>query len=314
MNRFSTLSERRPAARRELRATAGRDDGLTLVEMLVAFSALMILFTISGTVLTTYLTAGNTVISKYSSTDQFLPSQVIIARLLRSQVEPAPTPSTGTTACSSAANVPCPAFLTASVGTYSMTFYANVGGTAGQYGPAKIVMAETTPQKNNSFWTSTFMVTEYPALQSPACPTAVNATNSCTWSGTGTVLVDIHNVVNGAATVASPVTACGQTDTTPLCQASTPIFTYNTLDPYASTYTPGAGGTPSAAGILPTFNSCGAPTYSGNVPIKSNCPADMIQSVGVDIEVQSAGSPYQENAYTVYRLSSSSFLYNTLVG
>ena len=312
MKRFS--SERRPGTRSQLRGAAEKDDGLTLVEMLVAFSALMVLFTISGTVLTTYLTAGNTVVSKYSSTDQFLPSQVIIARLLRSQVEPAPTPSAGTTNCSSAANVPCPPFLTGSVGTYSVTFYANVGGTAGQYGPAKIVMAESTPTKNNSFYTSNFMVTEYPAQQSPACPTASNATNSCTWSTTGTVLVDIHNVVNGAAPVASPVTACGQTDTTPLCQASTPIFTYNTLDPYASTYTPNAGGTPSATGILPTFNTCAAPTYSGNVPTKSNCPADMIQSVGVDIEVQSAGSPAQENAYTVYRLSSSSFLYNTLVG
>ena len=40
----------------------------------------------------------------------------------------------------------------------------------------------------------------------------------------------------------------------------------------------------------------------------------MIQSVGIDLEVQSAGSPVQENAFTVYRLSSSSYLYSTLVG
>ena len=314
MNRFSASFERRRAGTScELRRHAGNDEGLTLVEMLVAFTALMVLFTITGTVLTTYLTAGTTVISKYSSTDQFLPSQVIIARLLRSQVEPAPTPASGTTSCSSAANVPCPPFLTGSVGTYSVTFYANVGGAAGQYGPAKIVMAESTPTKVNSFYTSTFTVSEYPATSS-TCPTSPTATTSCTWSTSATVLVDIHNVVNGAAPVASPVTACGATDTTPLCQASTPIFTYNTLDPYADTYTPNAGGTPSSTGILPTFNTCGAPTYSGNVPTQSNCPADMIQSIGVDIEVQSQGSPAQENAYTVYRLSSSSYLYSTLVG
>jgi hypothetical protein len=40
----------------------------------------------------------------------------------------------------------------------------------------------------------------------------------------------------------------------------------------------------------------------------------MIQSVGVDLEVQVPGSAIQENAYTVYRLSSSSYLYSTLVG
>jgi hypothetical protein len=294
------------------------DDGLTLVEMLVAFACLMVLFTITATVLTTYLSTGTTVLSTYNSTDEFVPSQIIIARLLRSQVEPAPTPASGTTTCSAAASVPCPGFLTGSVGTYSVTFYSNVGGTAGQYGPAKIVMAEGTPSicTGCTFYTSDFTVTEYPALQSPACPTTLTATNSCTWSTTGTQLVNIPDVVNGGATVASPVTACGQTDNTPLCQSGTPIFTYNTLDPYDGTYTAGAGGTANATtGILPNFSSCTAPTVNAdNDPTQSNCPPDMIQSVAVDLEVQSPGSPYQENAYTVYRLSSSSFLYSTLVG
>ncbi|MGO8871028.1 MAG: type II secretion system protein J [Acidimicrobiales bacterium] len=290
------------------------DDGLTLVEMLVAFAVLMLLFTITATALSTYLTAGTTVVSSYSATDQFLNSQIIIQRLFRSQVEPAPTPAAGTTACSSAANIPCPPFLAGSVGTYSVTFYANIGDPNG---PAKIVMAESTPTKcaSCSFYTSAFIITEYRANAS-TCPTTATATNSCTWSSTGTELAYIPDIVNGAATVASPVTACGQTDTTPLCQSSTPIFTYNTLDPYAGTYVPGNGGTPSATtGILPTFNSCAAPTYNaGGDPTQANCPPDMIQSVGVDLEVQVPGAPLQENAYTVYRLSSASYLYSTLVG
>jgi hypothetical protein len=104
-------------------------------------------------------------------------------------------------------------------------------------------------------------------------------------------------------------------DTTPLCQSATPVFTYNTLDPYAGTYVPNnTGGTPSSLGILPVFNSCTSPTVVAGVPTKSNCPPDMIQSVGVDLEVQVPGSAIQENAYTVYRLSSSSYLYSTLVG
>jgi hypothetical protein len=298
------------------RRDAHDDEGLTLVELLVAFATLLVLFAIAGTALTTYLNAGNTVIATYNSADQFIPSQIIIARLIRSQVEPAPTPASGSTACSSAANVPCPAFLTGSVGTYSVTFYANVGGTAGQYGPAKIVMAEGTPTKcsNCTFYSSTFTVMEYPALQTPACPTLPTATNSCSWSTSGIELVDIPSVVNGAAPVASAVTACGATDTTPLCGAATPIFTYNTLDPYSGNYVPGAGGTPSSTGILPTFSSCTAPTFVSLVPTQSNCPADMIQSVGVDLEVQSPGSAVQENAYTVYRLSSASYLYSTLIG
>jgi hypothetical protein len=307
---------RRSVERRQARRDTRSDAGLTLVELLVAFAALMILFGITGTALTTYMSAGNTVISTYNSADTFLPSQIIIARLIRSQVEPAPTPASGSTACSSAANVPCPAFLTGSVGTYSVTFYSNVGGTAGQYGPAKIVMAEGTPSKcsNCTFYTSAFTVTEYPALQTPACPTSPTATTSCSWSTTGTLLVDIPDVVNGAAPVGTAVTACGQTDTTPLCQAATPIFTYNTLDPYSGAYVPNAGGTPSSTGILPTFNSCAAPTFVSNVPTAANCPPDMIQSVGVDLEVQSPGSHYQENAYTTYRLSSASYLYSTLIG
>lgn len=317
------VEERRrsPASGRLGKKRRRNDDGLTLVEMLVAFACLMVLFTITATVLSTYLSAGTTVLSTYNSTDEFVPSQIIIARLLRSQVEPAPTPASGTTTCSAAASVPCPAFLTGSVGTYSVTFYSNVGGTAGQYGPAKIVMAESTPSicTGCNFYTSDFTVTEYPATAVSGvstCPLTATATNSCTWSTTGTQLVNIPDVVNGAATVSSPVTACGQTDNTPLCQSATPIFTYNTLDPYDGTYTAGAGGTANAStGILPNFSSCTAPTVNANNdPTQSNCPPDMIQSVGVDLDVQSPGSPYQENAYTVYRLSSSSYLYSTLVG
>jgi hypothetical protein len=323
------VESRRRAARdphfgvdgRRNRWSARGDEGLTLVEMLVAFSTLMVLFTITAVVFSTYIDTGTTVISTYNSTDLFLPSQIINARLLRSQVEPAPTPASGTTTCSAAASVPCPPFLTGSVGTYSVTFYANVGGTAGQYGPAKIVMAEGTPSKcpSCSFYSSIFTVTEYPATATSGvstCPLTPTATNSCTWSTTGTVLVDIPDVVNGAATVTTAVSACGQTSTTtPLCAATTPLFTYNTLDPYDGTYTPNAGGTPNSSGILPTFNSCSAPTVnSSNVPTQSNCPPDMIQSVGIDLEVQTAGSPVQENAFTVYRLSSSSYLYSTLVG
>ena len=285
------------------------DDGLTLVEVMVAFTALLVLFGIMGAVLTTYLNIGTTVTSTYTGIDQLLPSSVIIQRLIRSEVEPAPTlPTTVGGACA-AANIPCPPYSPATIGSYSTTFYANVGFAA----PAKIVMALSTPTKCSGckFPTAQFTVTEYPANFSPnKCPYSVTASTVCTWSASGTRLVTINNVVNG-------LTLSGGT---PVLSA-TPIFTYNTLDPYSATYVAGAGGTPSAtpagnpSGILPGFATCNAPTTNANGdPTSSNCPADNIQSVQVDIQIQVQGANTQENSFTVYRLSSSSYLYSPLVG
>jgi len=185
-----------------------------------------------------------------------------------------------------------------------------VGSSQGTNGPAKIVMALSTPTQCSTckFPTAQFTVTEYPATSN--CPTSLTASSQCTFSSTGTRLVTVNNVING-------LTLSGST----VVLSSTPIFTYNTLDPYNATYTAGAGGTPSATpagaptGILPGFATCAAPTTNANGdPTSSNCPADTIQSVQVDLQVQFQGGPMQENNFTVYRLSSTSYLYSTLVG
>jgi hypothetical protein len=208
------------------------------------------------------------------------------------------------------------------VGTYSNAFYANVGDSNG---PAKIVMAEGTPTRcsNCRFYSSPFTVTEYAACgavtktgcTTAPCPFALNSSLLCSWSGSGTVLVDVPNVVNGAAPVSSPVLVNGTLTSTPLADASKPIFTYNTLDPYSFDYVPGDGGTPSATtGILPGFNTCAAPTMVSGSPTDSNCSPDDIQSIDFDLEVQVQGSPIQETAFTIYRLSSSSYMYSPVVG
>ncbi len=205
------------------------------------------------------------------------------------------------------------------IGAYSLTFFANIGDNNG---PAEIVMAETTPTKCSGckFPTATFTVTQYQATPS-SCPLTAGSNNLCTWTGKVTRLVSINNVVNGLT-----LNAGG----TPVLSA-TPIFTYNTLDldptnetpPLPAVYVPTAGGAASTTpatlptGILANFatGTCGAPTLNAEgLPIASLCPADIIQSVHVDLEVQVQGSPMQENAFTVYRLSSSSFLYSILVG
>ena len=265
-------------------------------------------------------------ISSYSATDQLLPSSAIIQRLIRSEVEPAPTPasSSTTSTCAPAVNVPCPPFVTGSTGTYSTAFYANVGDSNG---PAKIVMAEGTPTKSGNFYTSVFTVTQYRACKASAtatstcpvnsgCPFSINSTLTCTWSTSGTVLVDVPNVVNGAATVSPQVTVNGSLTSTPLPDATKPVFTYNTLDPYSLVYIPNDGGTPNSSGIVFTNpGTCLAPSFDANGnPTTENCDYDTIQSVGVDLEVQVAGAPLHENYFVVYRLSSASYLYSPLVG
>jgi hypothetical protein len=325
---------RSPGSEREFRALALRggdraDDGMTLVELLVAFALLVVLLTVVGNVLTTYLSAGTAVTSSYSAADQFLPSSMIIQRLIRSEVEPAPALAatvTGVPAgyCANRSlNVPCPAFVPGSVGTYSATFYANIGDPNG---PAEIVMTESPPTQcaGCKFPSAQFTVTQYRAVAS-TCPFAAASlsptapTNVCSWSTSGTRMVTINNVVDGLT-----LNAGG----TPVL-STTPIFTYNTLDlyptllvpPLAAIYVPGpttqtgsTSGSP-PTGILSAFANCSAPTLNGNgVPTNSNCPADIIQSVHVDLEVQVQGSPMQENSFVVYRLSSASVLYSPLVG
>jgi len=302
------------------------DAGLSLVELLVAFACLVVLMTIVATALTTYLNAGTNVISSYQASDQLLPSSIIIQRLLRSEVEPAPTPATATTTntCATAINVPCPPFVVGSTGTYSTTFYANTGDPNG---PSKIVMAESTPTKTGKFYSSVFTVSQYAACPvlttghatttcpvNPGCPFSLNATNVCTWSTAAKVLVDVPNVINGSATVSPQVTVNGSLTSTPLPDPTNPIFTYNTLDPYSLVYIPGDGGTPTATGMLfQSPGTCTAPTPAAN-PTTANCDTDTIQSVDVDLEVEVQGSPIHENDFTVYRLSSASYLYSPVVG
>ena len=69
-------------------------------------------------------------------------------------------------------------------------------------------------------------------------------------------------------------------------------------------------------GLLPNFaaGTCAAPTLTSGQPSSSNCLADTIQSIGVDLQVHVQGAPIQENSFIVYRLSSASYLYSPLVG
>jgi hypothetical protein len=260
-----------------------------------------------GTVITSYMSVSDKVLSSNNTNDAILPTSIIIQRLIRSEVEPAPTPTAAnqvTSPMCPVLNAPCPAFVLGSQGTTSTTFYANVGtltvaGVA-RRGPAKIVMSATTPTECATchYYTSIFTVTEQaPDLNS--CPFSTSSTLHCTYTTAPlTELVNLSGVVNGQANLLNP---------------STPIFTYNTLDPYSAAYVPGNTNFAVSQCQPPTITTVnGIPT-----PTASNCPADNIQSVGVDLQVVRAGlstETYQENAFTVYRLSSASYLYSANLG
>ncbi len=298
-----------PLRRRQLEH-GSPDAGMTLVELIVAFATLMVLFTVVAVTLSGYLTISNQVIGSYNTNDQILPTSIIIQRMLRSQVEPAPTPTASnqvTSPMCPVLNAPCPPFSLGNVSTTSVTFYANVGsevvnGTTYGPGPALITMSATTPTKCATcrYYTSTFTVTER-APNKNSCPFSAASTLHCTYTTAPLVtLVSLSGVVNGQANLLNP---------------ATPIFTYNTLDPYSATYTPNVATSNFAVA------DCNPPTVTtiNGVPTDtaSNCAADTIQSVGVDLQVLQQGTQkesYQENAFVVYRLSSASYLYSTVVG
>ncbi|MGP0108193.1 MAG: type II secretion system protein [Acidimicrobiales bacterium] len=298
----------RGKGRRELSVDGSLgDQGFTLVELLVAFAVLLVLFTVVGTAINAYMSVSNNVIASYNTNDQILPTSIVIQRLIRSEVEPAPVPTASNQVSAPQCpvlNAPCPPFVLGSVGTTSATFYANVGiltvsGVA-RPGPAKIVMSESTPTKCGTcaFYTSQFTVTEQaPDLNS--CPFSTASTLHCTYTtAIATMLVNLSNVVNGQANLLNP---------------GTPIFTYNTLDPYSAAYVPGNTNFGTSQCQPPTV------TVINSIPTTtaSNCPADNIQSVGVDLQVLQAGSQhenYQENSFVVYRLSSASSLYRQNLG
>ena len=147
-------------------------------------------------------------------------------------------------------------------------------------------MAETAnpyPCSGCTFPTSTFTVTQISAAPG-TCP-GVSSGTACSYptSSPSKQVLSIPDVVNGTA--------------------AAPIFTYTLFD----------GGTPEtvATANIPALNTTGC---TGSTDLTTTCPAADIQSVTVDLRIHIRGTPAAENRFTVFRLSSSSYLYSPLVG
>ena len=281
------------------------DSGLTLVELLIAMALLSVLMVITSFATDAYLSASTTVSSSYAATNEILPNTVVIQRLIRAEVEPAPTPPATT---ADPYPTPTPPFVPSSITPTSMTFYANVGDPNG---PDQITMAAgpAPPCHHCQYSTGTFTVTETPPKPG-TCP-GVSSGSQCQWSYSGAVTKELVDIPDLADT-GSPVFTYTLQD----CSNAVPVLPTN--DP-ASVFNPSTNPTvhscPTATSPSTASTVTGTtPACTGSINLAESCPADAVQSVEVNLPVYIAGGPIQATDVTVYRLSSVSYLYNPLVG
>lgn len=325
------------------------DAGMTLTELLIASTLLVVLLTVVMTTMSVVDSISNSVTAEYQEFDQALPALAPLQALLRAEVEPAPA--------SAATGAPTPAF--AAIGNYSLTFYSDVGTAYNNVqtvpgssppqvttaGPAKIV-AEELDQSGNpvtsgssaSSCTTTspcsFQVREYLPITTDgasSCPvTGEPSTNVCQYSTKYTLVTNALDVVNNPdnPNLDPP-------------QSPQPIFTYTVFDPDfggGTTFSMGyndvgnqqisgltAYGYPTdttqTTNTTPPSFVCSSPD-SSYPTIAVSCPTDAIQAVGVDLVISAKGAGTSEvnNQTIVYRYPESAgasaypYQYSSTVG
>ena len=299
------------------------DEGFTLTELLIASTLLVVLLTVVMLSMSLVSSISANITSQYQEFDQALPALAPLQTLIRAEVEPgpatlngAPTPGFGV---DTPGTPPTPDSISG-IGNYSLTFYSDIGtaynnvtssaGVATTAGPAKIVAEELTssgtpvnPTASTTQCSSSqpcsFQVRQYLPTQTnfngtltSTCPfTDVAGSPACQYGSNYTLITNAQDVVNDPA-------------------AGEPIFTYSIFDSVNNiTFTPSASeiqsgtidlvshGYPSGTPNV-SLTSCLAP--NGTYP---TCPADAIQSLGIDLRVAAKGAGAQtvENDTVVYR-------------
>jgi hypothetical protein len=269
------------------------DTGMTLVELIVASTLLVILTTVVAVTMGVFNQVSINVSASYQEYNQILPALQPLASLLRAEVEPAPSTTYGV----SPTSAPSPGFV--SVGNFSLTFYANVGTAYGNVvaacvrtsttcpatsaGPAKIVAQEidhtgsavtsTSKCTTKTGETCSFVVRRYlPSTVDgvSTCP-GVGSGPQCTYPATYTEIVNVSGVVN------NPIPPLSVSDT-PL----SPIFTYNTCDPvtYAVTSLTVASGqlTPTSAASAIQLDSILSVDVNLRVALKSSSSQNVAEN------------------------------------
>jgi hypothetical protein len=283
------------------------EDGITLVEMLMAVLLTGILVSIVLGVLTTFSQVEQSNQSTYAELDQLLPVGTSFQHLLRSAVASEPPTSAG---------IPTPPFgvynathkliATASttpthltIGPTRLTFFTNTGRTSprtGQLlGPTKVTAYLTCPKttpKPAKTRTCTFKVVTYtakvntcPKLQQKTLPTV-----PCTWTTRGRILFTVGDINNWTTKTSTVL----------------PVFSY-----YLTNSTTPVN-IPATAKTNP-FASCTGPTVTA-------CPAVHVQSVKVEVEVATPQALKRghvskvEDQTVTYQLSVISQTYTPAVG
>lgn len=305
------------------------DSGMTLVEVLVTSTILVILLGMVLASINVIETIDGSVTAQYQEYDQVAPALAPIRTLVASEVEPAPVTSGG---------VPTPAFQYP-LGSFAATWTANIGteydnvvgasacSPSCTAGPAQIVAGEYTsggtPVESSATGPNSvcstaspcsFQVRMYlPELSTTdpgvsTCPVPVDGNTAtgakCTWSTTYKLVADIHDVVNNP----NDVDGSGN----PL----QPIFTYSIIDPDTSaafTLTPAMlnSSPQTLTGLPASYPSSSEPLATCTGTTGLTCPLDDIQSVTIHLIVNESGSGANgevENQIIEYRYPQSADL------
>lgn len=284
------------------------DDGMTLIECLLASTLLVVITTLVLISMTTFLTLGTSVFAQYQEYDTILPAVSNLRPLIAAEAEPGPADVTG---------APIPGFgldtsgtpdTISAIGNFSLTFYANV---ANANGPAKIVAGLTTASGTpNTGGTTTcavktpcnFQVQEY-LPTAGSCP-GVSSGTKCAYT-TFKSITNVLDVINTTAQpvfnyiVFDPATTCA-TQTTPAC---------NTFVLTAANVNSMSFPVPSATYGVSSANLAQCKPASGSATLAITCPADAIQRVGIDLQVKAPGDSSgrnSENSTLVYRAQGNS--------
>ena len=330
-----------------------RDEGYTLIELTVALSLTGILLAIVLVVVTTFMHVQNNTNLTYSELNQLTPVGTNFQNLLRTAVSPA-TNGTG--------NAPVPPFglytttshaiasTTLITGT-SLTFFANASTPNG---PVEIKASlQGTAKKGYQFVVREFFVTTTTSTaatvtsETPTTPTT-SVVHRCPGLTTLTTITPTTGLPI-SRTPPESYRCKWKTTRLPLCPSTNktchesrqvlavddvvnpeltppkPIFTYylaapmnGPLSPSNHRYT-----TPAHLAAEP-FASCTPPTppaSPGDTPI-TNCPADNIESIKIDLEVATPGVNRKvtlkkqkiESQTVTYQLSTVSQTYSPQVG
>jgi len=281
------------------------DEGMTMVELLVTSTVLVLLLGMVLISMNIIQSLDTSVTSQYQEYDQVIPALAPIRNLIAAEVEPAPVTVVNGN------NIPSPAFT--AIGNFSATWTTNVGTQFGNVvganaacqpscsaGPAEIVAEEldndgnpvvSTPSPTGNTTCTpaapcSFQVRMYlPQVTNgvSSCPVLINGTSggTCSFNLSG----PYHLVANIQGVVNSPDAIDGSYNPTQ------PIFTYTLVDPTsASSVTvlnPGEVNQQSITGYGALNNCTGMGTLADNT---ASCPFDDVLSVTIHLLVNKAGS------------------------